>query len=124
MSLFYEPYRRNIKKDHTLSKISNFRSFRNSKYSELLPILTKIERCLATQKVTFLATPASKMGLHPPEAPKLTKKFVNFAHCGFLFIWKRIADFSDCCSIQGMMEKNLVFINFLAFFYLSIYLRL
>ena len=59
MSLFYEPYRRNIKKDRTLSKISNFRSFRNSKYSELLPSLTKIERCL------LLGNPGQQDGFAP-----------------------------------------------------------
>ena len=67
MSRFYEPYRRNIKKDRTLSKISNFRSFRNSKYSELLPILTKIERCLLLgyPKSNIFGNPGQQDGFAP-----------------------------------------------------------
>lgn len=84
MSLFYEPYRRNIKKDRTLSKISNFRSFRNSKYSELLPILTKIERCLLLgyPKSNIFGNPGQQDGFAPAGRSQNEVK-----NCQFCSLW-------------------------------------
>ena len=84
MSLFYEPYRRNIKKDRTLSKISNFRSFRNSKYSELLPILTKIERCLLLgyPKSNIFGNPGQQDGFAPTGRSQNEVK-----NCQFCSLW-------------------------------------
>ena len=83
MSLFYEPYRRNIKKDRTLSKISNFRSFRNSKYSELLPILTKIERkMLGYPKSNIFGNPGQQDGFAPAGRSQNEVK-----NCQFCSLW-------------------------------------